>query len=744
MTFVSYLARRSQSRSNLLLAVAIIATYVSLAVSALEVSLNIPTNHLDGAYQTASGLYRLAEGQWPGKDFFPYLGVGPLLLLYPLFALAGGHMAASVFASHIAASVTLTLVAGQIHYLVAQRNPSVLVSIGFGCMYCVVLAPFVAGIPGMDETFVRWGFVPGNSLRPVRAFLPFIAAFAMLLLVRSKQSAQRRSFVLALFAGGSTIWSNDYAYVTAAGLLLVALPPVLRQGWRETGMTLIAFALSATTIYFAATAGHPLDMLRYNFVDVAGDQWWYFGSWEEAYRIFSVGDLGRLVTPQWIFPAAATIVLGRRYRRLKRFEDFLLLWVGAILFAGGATASIGGHIDRYFDPVCQWGAIILISILVERLRDRAANLPTADSIQLARRGSLFIMAAFGASALASSLVSIYLERKMLASDGDGRIYVRELGGYLPPGWEGYVAQARSSAPAIVIEEYWGIFSAIRRVFPPWPVDSVIHALGSVRPIAEASLHNPDAMVIASRYPGPNFWQPWNVSANYWFYRPLIESGVIQGLSTSTVIFGFGEKRQFTPVPCTLGKSGDTFRLPGANPGYYEISLSFSVTGSGRYLLMADNRMVFAAGAAGNLSLDFRRTSALFPVYLDDVAYPDFSLELRPAATTRRLTLIGCEARKIDFSDSIVLPVPRPFTKGFFFTDENWDQGFSRKEAAFFMPNLARNREKIKVQHRVLLPNGEQRTITRVEIKGNLIIAYVDGSRLDSGRLGDPDNLKFVP
>ena len=49
------------------------------AVIAWRSSLTVPTYHLDGSFQTASGLFRLAEGDVPGRDFYPYLGIGPLL-----------------------------------------------------------------------------------------------------------------------------------------------------------------------------------------------------------------------------------------------------------------------------------------------------------------------------------------------------------------------------------------------------------------------------------------------------------------------------------------------------------------------------------------------------------------------------------------------------------------------------------------------------------------------------------------
>src|SRR3712207_3753669 len=57
----------------------------------------VPTFHMDGAFQTASGLYRLADGQWPGRGFFPYLGIAPVPVLYPGFALPGGAPPATRF-----------------------------------------------------------------------------------------------------------------------------------------------------------------------------------------------------------------------------------------------------------------------------------------------------------------------------------------------------------------------------------------------------------------------------------------------------------------------------------------------------------------------------------------------------------------------------------------------------------------------------------------------------------------------
>ena len=67
----------------------IIIWLIFLMLYSVNASVDLPVFHLDGAFQTASGLFRLHAGQLPGKNFFPYLGVGPLLVLFPLFEIFG-------------------------------------------------------------------------------------------------------------------------------------------------------------------------------------------------------------------------------------------------------------------------------------------------------------------------------------------------------------------------------------------------------------------------------------------------------------------------------------------------------------------------------------------------------------------------------------------------------------------------------------------------------------------------------
>lgn len=160
------------------------ATYLTLillsAASALFISLtksiNLPTYHLDGAFQTASGLYRLDSGQLVGRDFFPYLGIAPLYILYPLFKALGANLAASVFTAQL---VTLLLGALSValiwHLIFCSR--SFLRSLAIGSL--LFLLPVVL-LDGLRVPFppALHASIPGNSLRPIRSAAPYLTVLA--------------------------------------------------------------------------------------------------------------------------------------------------------------------------------------------------------------------------------------------------------------------------------------------------------------------------------------------------------------------------------------------------------------------------------------------------------------------------------------------------------------------------------------------------------------------------------------
>ena len=149
----------------------VILTLLYFINLALSRSIDIPTFHLDGAFQTASSLFRIDSGQAPGRDFLPYLGVGPLLLIYPVFKMSGGALSASVFSAHF-----LTLVLG-------WTSLSVLLQLIF-CPKMAIFSLAGGALVFILPTLISWqlsfpsifafAFEPGNSLRPIRVAAPYL------------------------------------------------------------------------------------------------------------------------------------------------------------------------------------------------------------------------------------------------------------------------------------------------------------------------------------------------------------------------------------------------------------------------------------------------------------------------------------------------------------------------------------------------------------------------------------------
>lgn len=604
----------------------------------LTMTISTPTFHLDGAFQTASGLYRLDAGQMPGRDFYPYLGIGPLFLLFPLFKLLGSNLASSGFAAQFVVLVLGALAVSIIWHLIFKPEKKIDSILGGCVLFFGLLVIFT--LSELRLPYWLWfGSTPGNSLKPVRSFAPYMAiAFLAIPLYKSKVV---RYIFRGAFCGLILLWSNDFALVTAAlfSSLMIPLAAVEKSLNIKCIVSYTAAMLfSGTVLYCLATAGHPIDFLRYNFIDVAKDQWWYFGPYGEAMRVYNFGQLTRLFSNENYLPTAVLLATVA-YAAIRRSSGVALLsWIGLVLFAGGAVASVGGHLGDYMAPFYFWGVWVLIV--------SAANIA---SRLLSHRFLCGNIAAFGAAALSITALAIstieFRSASSAAKQNPDMFYSKELGGYLNNQWKDYLAMAKGSKKAIVIEEYWGLWSATRKSFSGWPVDAAIHALGQVRKIASERLKHAD-IVISSKNSFDDVWQPWGLSQNYWFYQELIENFTPYATSPSTLVW----KRKDVTINhadkvCMFNNIGTpTITIDNDREGFYEVTMEYEFSSTGRFLTMVKNNISFAAGAQGYVSFDPEGSSVTFPAYLKEQSSP---LDVTLIGTApHNFSIKSCKARFI--------------------------------------------------------------------------------------------------
>jgi NADH:ubiquinone oxidoreductase subunit 6 (subunit J) len=630
---------------------------IAIVFQARGAAITVPTFHLDGAFQTASGLFRLDAGQAPGRDFFPYLGIGPLLLLFPAFKLAGASLAASVLAAKL---VTLTLgwVAISALCLLIFRPQRAVFAFAAGAAVFMA-SNYLQGLL-FDVPVFTFAVEPGNSLRPVRVAAPYLAALGACFLLRQVDHGWRRNMAAGALTGLALLWSNDFAIPTAAlfGLFHIAtLYHTQRPVWKRSALTLgVAALASGALLLTLVTAGHPLALIHYNFVDVATDQWWYFAPYGADTRIFSWDQWCRLISPENHFPLVVLLSSAAVVLKTRKQEHALLALIGLTLFSGGALASGGGHLGGYFGGFYYWGAVTALLACL-----RALHLVSRKRLALnARRaGGLalgtIVLVLFMLLALASAKRSDFLDALHAAQQDKRRFFVPELGGYLDIGWQAYIDYARKNRARTVIEEYWGIWNALNRKLTPWPVDSVIHALGAVRHAAQSSLADAELMVSTRHATSPQ-WQPWSVSQNFWFYESLFSGWTPDFVSPTTIVWRkTSVPSAATPVGCQVASSGHSVALAPGSEGLFKISLTYAASGAGRFLIMMRNNISYADDADGHVSLPPGQSAATFPALITRKSGLVLGAK-RVGGAPGRFTITSCSAWKIAFPHPEVFPV----------------------------------------------------------------------------------------
>lgn len=630
---------------------------------ALAAAIDLPTYHLDGAFQTASSLYRLDAGQAPGKDFYPYLGVGPFLFLYPLFKAFGAHLAASVFSAKLLTLLLGSLATALIWQMI-WRPRSFFTSLAAAPLLLLVPVMLIQQSSLPLPQWLEFAVTPGNSLRPIRAAAPYLLVSVYYLFLAGLGSAKLRYGLAGLLTGAVLLWSNDFA-IPSAGLFALLLGLDARRSGELSRhhllLYLCATALSWLVLLWWLTEHQPLALLAYQFTDVARDQWWFFGPYDESSRIFHPLQLSRLIDRETLAPLLVLALVAALACRTRTFEHRLLCWLGTVLFAGGVIASVGGHLGGYFGGFYFW-AMMTLGIALLRLawialaRAHRAFLPGPGRAALGRAalGLLWLLSVLPAGNAWSTLHSAAGQAR---SDPE-RFYVVELGGYLGSEWRDYIALARQSDGQQVLEEYWGLWSATRRVFPVWPVDSTIHALGQTRGAASRSLPGAD-IVISTRNAASPRWQPWNLSQNYWFYEELLHSWTPRFLSPTTVVWQrSGHARSARRIDCRIAhQDSPLLILDIPRPGFYEIAMRYASASDGRTLILIRNNLSFGANAGGYVSIDPDGQAAKFPAYIPRAGAT--SLDVKVAgAPGRELRITACSAREIALADREVLPVPQ--------------------------------------------------------------------------------------
>lgn len=714
----------------------------------------VPTYHMDGAFQTASGLFRLSDGQWPGRDFFPYLGIGPVLVLFPAYLALGSSLAASVFASHLVTVLGLQLVVGLVAALVFRRRPGWAALWGAAVVAVVVAATTVrpalfAYLPDVLATATT----PGNSLRPIRALAPYLLAAVAFAVLRGGWGWRRVAWVGVAAGVVAALWSNDYALVSAAGALVLLTLYAVR--WRPAPLRpiLAALWLTAPVAYlvagFAATAGGFLALLEYNFIDVREDQFWYFGPWAPTQRIYSLGDVVAVMQQEGALYALAVLVAAAGYVILRPdLGALFVLSTGASTMAGGLAATVGGHTDGYFWSFVLWGYVVAAVVVVRLVVVAVGRIGAVRSLlsrDPVRRTARAVLLAAGVAALVAAGIAMVRANWATGSAvaGDAAyVHDPELGGYLHRDFLYQLGEVDGRDS--VLEEYTGLAGAVNGPEESLPVDSVIAALGSQRGVFGQRMAERPEVVVTSA-PQVSNWVTWGISANWWFYRDLFRSYSPVQTSPTTLNWTPTEPAVWEAVPCRV--RGSNVEIDAPTEGLYEVTLRYSGPGrNARAYTMVQNNINVAAGARGYVGLDPGNDVQRFPVSVFAPGTTGLSTIDVSGGSGRVTRLESCTAADVDAPaevDTVDL-FSRLRLTAVDLTDQIWERGVHRQEAGLFVWNTPAALEELRGASAVRFSDGETRSITDVEEAGDFINVFFDGPRLDPQYAGAGRILTTVP
>ena len=524
----------TRQRGWLLLA-ALVAIIIALRGWALLYDHSL--NSIDGAMQTWFALDNFADGAKLGEAFQSYLGITMILSLLPMFMAFGETLWASTFAAYT--MVIVGSFAGA--YGVVWMLRPVPRALRWALAILLVFLFYYAGQAAAGLVQYRWPatFDPGVSLRPLRGALPFFVLPVFVWAVRAimRDSTWVPAVWLGLAAGTALLWSND-AGIPLVIAALMGLSCALHQRLALLAKAMAAFAVGAAAAVFAilmlVTHGDPSGWLQYNFVDVAGDQFWYFGPWGEDARVLSILDLPRIFYAGEPLTSLSLVVLTASvlfaiWKRLRgrgspvRLSAFV--FVGAALIGTATLPQIGGHIGSEYKAITfVFGLCVPVILFQEALFRLLKPL-------LRRVPTRTVPAAAGLSAIAiiamdtTTLASV-------ASNTDRTVYAEKLGFYVTPETaEDLNAMARFSefleARGVpknehLLSVYTSTLDIAAGTKSPATVGSLIHALGPGNRADFNKLLFGKAIAVSTIAPDYTGWEGWNTRANWPFFKTLRE------------------------------------------------------------------------------------------------------------------------------------------------------------------------------------------------------------------------------
>ena len=222
----------------------------------------------NGAFQLLDPLRRVMDGQVYSRDFLNFHGIGTVWLHVPIYVLLGSTLAASEASRYATSAILCAAAATALAIGFSRAFPDRRRAVLYGLLF------FAAG----SALFSNTAF-PANSLLGVRSFFPLVLGAII--------AFRGPNYAVALCLAGALLTSVEHGIATLLSLVASASAAFLLQREKQAlvGRVIAAFSgiVIALLVLGIATKGNVAEALRYSFVDIPQDQFWYFGAPPNAY-----------------------------------------------------------------------------------------------------------------------------------------------------------------------------------------------------------------------------------------------------------------------------------------------------------------------------------------------------------------------------------------------------------------------------------------------------------------------------
>lgn len=560
-----------------------LTSYVLLGLSD---SLNFDGFPADGPFQLFNPLRRIAAGQRAGLDFQFFHGIGVPFLHFPLFVLFGKTIFASELSRHFTSLACYLLSLGLFAYAATGRRIK-------RAFYFVVLAlwlseMFVLGKPGLYGNPLA---LPGNSLLGVRSTLPLVT-FAFLL---SRLSQTKKALLVGAGCALSLYFGTEHGLALMASFLFVGACVIIksfiagrRLQKRARLVPNIKFyvlacgaALLSGVLVYVLTCGPQgaLQALRYNLVEVPGDQFWYFGVPPNDFAVklsdfpqASIkGTILFLIAACWLLACVLLI-----FRARCVWCDARLVTTAHLLGYGVlSSVSCLGLLEKgYLMPLVRVFLLaVLLTVFDEQILSSAAE-RLATASPGAQRTLIFGATALALLSLASVSFALYSRIPAMSLVFNASVP------RLSPLWSQRMARMREAIEAriaagakpVIWSTYSGLLEDRYGIFHPKD-DYIIHPLGARRRAAYLSAFRtvrPQFVQTVRRslfvrYTERRDYEQWLRNTSWEFYEDLLNNYDVLTTTDASIVWTrrgdtwVSASDSFTPLRSLPG--ADCLELP---------------------------------------------------------------------------------------------------------------------------------------------------------------------------------------